>query len=210
VAYPVVCISATDGAAGEEVAPLVADRLGFRLVDEQIVARAAQEAGVEPQVVADVEQRKSLVARVLENMPAAGVAGAGLALVGPPPVLEATPAGDQLRGLIRSTIEEVAHRGDAVIIAHAASLALATEPDALRVLLTASPETRAKRMAAARDCGAKEAEKLVSRGDSNRADYLKRFYGIGSEQPTHYDVLVNTDRLVAEQAAAVIVHAAQA
>jgi cytidylate kinase len=76
--------------------------------------------------------------------------------------------------------------------------------------LTASPETRAKRMAAARDCGAKEAEKLVSRGDSNRADYLKRFYGIGSEQPTHYDVLVNTDRLVAEQAAAVIVHAAQA
>lgn len=210
MAYPVVCISATDGAAGEEVAPLVADRLGFRLVDEQIVARAAQEAGVEPQVVADVEQRKSLVARVLENMPAAGVAGAGLALVGPPPVLEATPAGDQLRGLIRSTIEEVAHRGDAVIIAHAASLALATEPDALRVLLTASPETRAKRMAAARDCGAKEAEKLVSRGDSNRADYLKRFYGIGSEQPTHYDVLVNTDRLVAEQAAAVIVHAAQA
>jgi cytidylate kinase len=161
-------------------------------------------------VVADVEQRKSLVARVLENMPAAGVAGAGLALVGPPPVLEATPTGDQLRGLIRSTIEEVAHRGDAVIIAHAASLALATEPDALRVLLTASPETRAKRMAAARDCGAKEAEKLVSRGDSNRADYLKRFYGIGSEQPTHYDVLVNTDRLVAEQAAAVIVHAAQA
>jgi Cytidylate kinase-like family len=210
VAYPVVCISATDGAAGEEVAPLVADRLGFRLVDEQIVARAAQEAGVEPYVVADVEQRKSLVARVLENMPAAGVAGAGLALVGPPPVLEATPAGDQLRGLIRSTIEEVAHRGDAVIIAHAASLALATEPDALRVLLTASPETRAKRMAAARDCGAKEAEKLVSRGDSNRADYLKRFYGIGSEQPTHYDVLVNTDRLAAEQAAAVIVHAAQA
>jgi Cytidylate kinase-like family len=210
VAYSVVCISATDGAAGEDIAPLVADRLGFRLVDEQIVARAAQEAGVEPAVVADVEQRKSLVARVLENMPSAGMAGAGLALVGPPPVIEATPAGDQLRGLIQSAIEVIAHQGDAVIIAHAASLALATEPDVLRAFVTASPEMRAKRMAAARECDEKEAAKIVSRGDANRADYIKRFYGIGSEQTTHYDLLVNTDRLGAEQAADVIVHAARA
>jgi hypothetical protein len=210
VAYSVVCISATDGAAGEEVAPLVASRLAFRLIDEQIVARAAQEAGVEAHVVADVEQRKSLVARVLEELPASGMAGAGLSLVGPVPALDQTPAGDTLRGLIRSTIEEIAHQGDAVIISHAASLALAKQPEVLRTFITASPETRAERIAEARECGAKEAEKLVSRGDANRADYLKRFYRIGSERPTHYDVLVNTDRLTAGQAADVIVHAAQA
>ena len=210
VAYPVVCISAADGAAGEEIAPLVANRLGFRLIDEQIVARAAQEAGVEPHVVADVERRKSLVTRVLREMPGPGLAGAS-ALVAPMALLEeATPGSDTLRGLIQSTIEEIANQGDAVIIAHAASLALTTQPEVLRVFITASPETRADRIAEAHECDAKEAQKRVSRGDTNRADYLKRFYGIGSEQPTHYDLLVNTDRLGAEQAADVIVHAARA
>jgi cytidylate kinase len=210
VASSVVCISATDGAAGEEIAPLVANRLGFRLVDEQIVARAAQEAGVEPHVVADVEQRKSLVTRVLREIPGPGLAGVS-ALVAPMALVEeTTPGSDTLRGLIRSTIEEIANQGDAVIISHAASLALTTQPEVLRVLITASPETRAERIAKAHECDTKEAQKRVSRGDTNRADYLKRFYGIGSEEPTLYDVLVNTDRLAAEQATDVIVHAAQA
>jgi cytidylate kinase len=210
LAYSVVCISATDGAAGEEIAPLVARQLGFRLIDEQIVVRAAQEAGVEPRVVADVEQRKSLVARVLQELPASGMAGAGLALGGPMPVLEEAPANDELRGLIRSTIEEIAHQGDSVIISHAASLALANEPEVLRVLITASPDTRAERIAEARQCDPKQAKKLVSRGDTNRADYIKRFYRISSEGPTHYDLLVNTDRVPAEQAAELIAHAARA
>jgi cytidylate kinase len=97
-----------------------------------------------------------------------------------------------------------------VIISHAASLALADEPEVLRVLITASPETRAERIADARQCDPKQAKKLVSRGDTNRADYIKRFYRISSEGPTHYDLLVNTDRVPAEQAADVIVHAARA
>lgn len=207
--YSVVCISATDGASGEAIAPLVANLLGFRLIDEQIVTRAAQEAGVDPQVVADVERRKSLVSRVLKKIPASDMAGAS-ALVAMPVMTEQTPADDQLRGLIRSTIEEIARQGDAVLISHAASFAVGAEPGVLRALITASPETRADRLAGAHDCDAKEAEKLVSRGDTNRADYLKRFYGISAEQPTHYDLVVNTDRVTVEQAADTIVHAAQA
>ena len=50
---------------------------------------------------------------------------------------------------------------------------------------------------------------MIKRADTNRADYIKRFYGIGSEQPTHYDVVINTDRITPEQAAALIVQAAR-
>src|ERR1700739_1194285 len=45
--HKVVCISRLDGARAEEVAQRVADSLGFRLIDEDIVARAAVEAGRE-------------------------------------------------------------------------------------------------------------------------------------------------------------------
>ncbi len=54
----------------------------------------------------------------------------------------------------------------------------------------------------------KDADKLVGRGDANRADYIKRFYDIPAELPTHYDVVLNTDRLSAEEAVAVVVRAA--
>jgi cytidylate kinase len=208
VAYSVVCISGTDGAAGEQVAPLVASRLGFRLVNEQIVAEAAREAGVHEQFVADVEKRKSLVSRVLGQIAASDMAGVS-ALGAIPVITEETPASDALRGLIRSTIEQVAEQGDSVIVAHAASYALGDKPQVLRVLITGGPEERAKRMAEAQRCGVKEAEKLVSRGDANRSDYIKRFYGIAAESPSDYDLVLNTDRLSAEQAADTIVHAAK-
>ena len=209
MAHSVVCLSATDGASGEEIAPLVASRLGFRLIDEQIIARAAREAGVKPHVVAGVEQRKSLISRLLSEIPASGMTGAS-ALMGETPVHDDAPTTKELRGLIRSAIEEIADHGEVVIIAHAASLALATHPDVLRVMVTASPETRAGRLAAARECEPKEAAKLIARGDANRADYVKRFYHAGEERPTDYDLLVNTDRMTTEQAADLIAHAAQA
>jgi cytidylate kinase len=209
VAYRVVAISPTDGSAGEELGRVVARELGFRLVNEEIVAEAAQEAGVTAEMVADVERRKSVLARLLEGLGEIGPAGAagftGFAAIAEDP----GPNRDALRGMIRSVLEESAARGDAVIVAHAASLALGGNPDVLRVLITASPETRARRIAEAREIDDAEAGKVVARGDANRADYLKRFYGSSAELPTNYDLVINTDRVKPEDAAALILSAAR-
>ena len=206
--YRVVAISPTDGSAGEALGAIVAHKLGFRLINEQVVARVAWEAGVDPGVVADVERRKSVVARVLGGLGAVAPTAAA-DLSGTPIVDDPAPRRDALRGLIRNVLWESAEAGDAVIVAHAASLALATRTDVLRVLITASAETRARRLAEAQEIGEAEAEKLVARGDANRADYLKRFYGISTELPTHYDIVLNTDRVALEDAAALILTAAR-
>jgi cytidylate kinase len=68
------------------------------------------------------------------------------------------------------------------------------------VLVTASDETRAQRVP--------EGAKQVRREDGNRADYLKRFYGVERELPTHFDLVINTDVLTPEKAADIIVAAA--
>jgi cytidylate kinase len=210
VARGVVCISFSDGSGGGQVARLVASELGFRVVDEAIVLRAAQEAGVEPELVADVERRKSLVERVLRQLSTVDV---GNAAVGYIPAT-GHPAGDQLdssalRDLIKAAIEETAAQGNAVIAAHAASAALADRSDVLRVLVTGSPEGRAERIARAEKVDAREAARIVDRGDAARNDYLRRFYGVRNEAPTSYDVVLNTDRLSEEQAARLIVEAAR-
>ena len=206
----VVCCSGPDGAHMREVAREVADSLGFSLVDEAIVMRAAAEAGVEPAVVADVEKRRSFIDRALAAFTSSSDATAFVFTGGAGGFLEPeAPVSDELRGLIRTAIEEAAARGDAVIVAHAASHALADDPTALRVLVTASRATRCERVAAEQGLSEKDATRAVSESDTNRADYLKRFYGEKSELPTQYDVVVNTDRLSPAEAAAVVTRAAR-
>lgn len=205
MSYEVVCLSAIEGAAGAEIAPLVAERLGFRLINGEIIGQAAREAEVDPRLIADVERRAPLVSRVLERLgPSAGAAGAAMGGYVPDPGFD-TLDRDALRALIRSTITELAAHGRMVIVAHAASFALSERSDTLRVSLTASPETRAARIA-----GEGDAAKRLARSDGDRADYLKRFYGVTSEQPHHYDIVLNTDRLTPRDAAALIVAVAAA
>ncbi len=203
----VVCLSFSDGARGREVGQLVSSRLGYRLIDEGIVWRAAQEAGLERHAVADAERRKSLLARLLEGAAASSAAGA------PAFGLPALPDDvrterDDLRGLITTAIEETAAEGNCVIVAHAASLALARREDVLRVLVTASPETRCARLADERGLDERAAAKLLEESDAGRAAYLRRFYGMRAELPTAYDLVLNTDRIDPELAAALIVEAA--
>jgi cytidylate kinase len=185
MAATVVCISRTMGARGEDVGRLVAESLGFDYVDEDIVHRAAQRGGVSPEDVADAERRKSALRRLLTELGT----GTGVETYGLAPVPEADVP-DDMRALIREAIDEVAARGSVVIVAHAASFALAGREDVLRVLVTASPETRASRY-----------EGSIKDSDKARADYLRRFYGVEHELPTHYDLVVNTDVISVEKAA---------
>jgi cytidylate kinase len=201
----VICISRTIGADAEQVARLVADRLDVRLIDEEIVLQAADHAGVKVEEVADVEERKSFLARVANEMIESGA----LAAYGPVVPRPSGPKREELRGFIRQAIEEALEDGPAVIVAHGASVALTDRDDVLRVLVTASPDTRSGRLVAAKHANENEAPKLVAESDAARADYLKRFYKLGAELPTTYDLVLNTDRLTAEDAAGLVVQAAQ-
>ena len=65
------------------------------------------------------------------------------------------------------------------------------------------------RLAAAQNIGETEAARQIARGDANRADYLKRFYGVSTELPTHYDIVLNTDHVATGDAATLILSAAR-
>jgi cytidylate kinase len=203
----VVCISHATGSGGNEVGRLVAERLGFRYVDEELVSEAAVRAGVDASEIADEERRKSWLAKVLDELAVGGGEAWGMGF-GPYGAVGTATTSDELRGYIQEAIEETAGQGSAVIVAHAASHALAGRRDVLRVLVTASPETRAGRLAEAEGIDEPGAARAIKDADAGRADYLKRFHGAGQELPTQYDLVLNTDRLSPEQAAALVSEAA--
>jgi len=190
MAGTVICISHATGAGGEEVGRAVAERLDLRYVDWEIVLEAARKEELDPDVVAAVERRRSPLGRLQLDF----VTGGALA--------------ESLRDLIRTTLHETADEGDVVIVAHAASVALAGREEVLRVLVTASPAIRARRLAQGDPIGVSDAERSIETSDRGRADYLRRFYGVDEELPTDYDLVLNTDVLTPGQAAALVVEAA--
>jgi hypothetical protein len=216
MAIRVVCISRTVAAGGENVGQAVAQQLGFRYVDEQIIERAAQQAQVNPAVVAKAEQRQPLLQRLLENLPqGAELAGiVSLSTGAPAEVFVSSPAVPRtdpadLRAMIQAAIHEVANAGNAVIVAHAASMALARTEGVLRVLVTASLDTRVSRVAELERIIKEEAERRIAASDRERHDYFRRFYKVQEELPTHYDLVINTDALSTTQAVAVVLAAAR-
>lgn len=206
----IVTVSHATGAGGESIGRSVADRLRFRYVDEEIIELAAKKHGLDADVVADAERRKNLLARILDDLGSAPLMDpsgtAGMLMT------EGTgaPRSNDLRALIVEAIRETAQRGEVVIVSHAAGIPLAGRDDVLRVLVTASFETRAQRLAESTKTDKARATKTLKDSDAGRADYFRRFYRIEHELPTHYDLVINTDELRAHEVVDIIVAASKA
>jgi cytidylate kinase len=194
----VISISRALAAGGEEIGRHVAARLGFRFVDDEIVSRAAEKAGVSPQTIEKVERMPPLIDRILRHMGSVPVEHAAYI----PAPSQHSPAYETL---IEQVIRQTAAQSNVVIVAHGASIPLAGTPGLLRVLITGSPEARTARLTASLgEQDRRRAKKAIEDSDRERRDYLQRFYNIREELPTHYDVVLNTDVLRPTDAIAVI------
>jgi cytidylate kinase len=215
MAFTVVAISRSSGAAGETVGHEVARRVDFRYVDEEIVSKAAEEAHVDPKFITELEHGEGTVRKVMEALGLARVLDDPMSyLVGRKPeehyyhlTGSAKPStSDGYRKLIRAVIVGIAREERAVIVAHAASMALKSFHSVLRVFITASPSTRAARLSQSGGLlTAEEAAVAVKESDAERQAYFRDFYDIRQELPTHYDLVINTDRMPIERAVDLIV-----
>ncbi len=204
--FNLIAISRTLGSGGEDLGLALAQQLNMRYVDAEIIVRAAQQADTSPGEIARAEAPKPFLARILENL---GRGGGGALAAGGMPEFMASATMPTLEEIIVDVIKEIAREGNAVIVAHGASIPLAGTPDLLRVMVTASLETRANRVATEKSVAANAARSEVEDSDRARAEYFRRFYKLDRELPTHYDITVNTDVLSIEDASKLILMLAQ-
>jgi hypothetical protein len=207
MAMPVITVARTLGAQGEDVGRIVAKELGYRYADDEIISTAAERAGVSAETVERAEHRQGLIGRILETMAGLPMEPSVYYVQALSAPRDAVPAGyDEL---IRDVIMQTANAGNVVIVAHGAGICLAQMVGALRVFVTASPEIRAERLALVAKADIDKARKAVASSDADRADFLKRFYNLKHEDETNYDLVLNTDRVTPEKAAALVLAAAQ-
>lgn len=200
----VICISRALGAGAEEIGQAVAQALGYKYVDDEIIVRAAEKAGITPEEMAKKEKPPGLVTRLLESLGKTSADPAGWASYAAFTAEQAPTA----EAIIEMAVIETAREGKAVIVAHGASIVLGPQVGVLRVLITGSPVVRADRLALAQGTSEGEARKTIEQSDRARKEYLNRFF-MTDEQPTHYDLTLNTDTLSVETATQMIERAAE-
>jgi cytidylate kinase len=205
----VVTFSNQIGANGAAVARAVAEKLHFRYYDWEVISQAAAEAGVSPEVlaVATAEPQPTFIGRVMRRL----IAGAPADEMTPPSPGSrlSVMTSDDYRQFIEHVVRELAQRGDAVIVGHAAQAVLRGHAGVLRVLLTGSVERRIGRVAATQGQGQERAKETVRNSDRQRLEFFKRAYHIDWLDASNYDVALNTDRLSLELARDMIVACAR-
>jgi hypothetical protein len=206
----VITVARQVGALGEEVARIVAEELNFRLLDYRVVQAAAEEAGVSTDTIAEAEHKPSFFTRIIEAL-ARNPAGPATGQWMEPVNMAGTPllTSADYRDLVRQVVEDYANQGNVVFLGHGAQFTLGNRPETLRVLITGSKGTRARRVMAGMVCSEEQAQEVVNRTDNERTSYFRDYFNGDWLSPAEYDITLNTDHLNPIQAAQIVLAAAE-
>jgi cytidylate kinase len=196
-----ITISRQYGAGGSEVAKRVADALGWRLVDNELVEKVGARAGLSAEEIAGIEERTpSFIERLAQ------VLATSTPELFPPPtgtVPELSEA--TLVRITEAVVAEAAAEGRAVLVGRAAPAVLAREREALHVKLVASRPFRIRVAATRLGLDLKDAERVMQQTDAQRERYHREHYGRDWSDPVGYHMMLNTERLGYDGTVAIIV-----
>lgn len=196
-----ITISRQYGAGGSPVAKIVADALGWQVVDNQLVERVAERAGVSPEEVAEREERAPSFIERLARLTALELPELFL------PTADAIEefGESHLVKITRTLVEEIAQEGRCVLVGRACAAVLARSADTLHVRLVADSAFRQQIAIETLGIDPAEAARVVDERDANRARYHREYYDRDCNDPVHYDMVLNTGRLGFDGAAELIV-----
>lgn len=202
----VVSISRQYGAGGQVIGEMVAQRLGYRLVNRTILTEVAKKAGVSLHSVEDAEKEAGgLLSRLMAELVKASPYVRNL------PDYSATFDEDDYRAFLRRVISEMAAQGSLVIIGRGSQFVLQDHPATVRVMLVAREEDRITRLMSHYQLDRQRAEQVARREEKKRIAFLKAFDRASDpDDPALYHLVLNTSLVSLELAADVIAQLARA
>jgi len=210
---PVVTIRGQLGSGAPEIGKRVAERLHIDYVDREIIAEVAARVNSPKEKIESKEMPPAtLLRRIVDALehnypPAPSSGGVSISY---PMYLPAwqIPLDDPsyLKGL-EAVIRELAASQSIVIRGRGSQFILKDYPGALHVLVVAPLGIRVTRLMTSRKLDEKTAKQEITRFDSSRREFIKRYFKAELEDPIHYDLVINTEHLSFEDATSIIINA---
>jgi hypothetical protein len=173
-----IAISRLPGSGGAEVGLRAAGALGYAFFGIELVDEIAREQHVQRHLVEGLDERlRDAAERFLGDAFHTGQ----------------LRESDYLRGLMR-TLTTLSQRGSAVILGRGSPFVLPAERT-LRLLVVAPDDVRVERTATARGLELDAARRALAGEDEERRRFLRYHFDVDPDDPSQYDLVVNTGTL---------------
>jgi len=167
----VITVEREYGSRGGEFAHELAERLGWRLLDSELVERAARIAGVDPQKAAQFDERLDpwyyRYGKLFWHDSSFSTVS-----MGEDHIFDS----ERMLSLIRDRILDAAREGNCILVGRGAACALAGQPGCFHIFVYATAKAKRDWFAAAFPKQAAHAEQHLAAFDKRRAAVIRKSY----------------------------------
>jgi len=211
----VITMSRQFGSGAAEIANKLCQALGLVAFDKRLIAQVAHEIGLSDQEIVDYSEdhykqrgffdllfRRSRTITEVSSWTGGGLSGYERQTL--------TLDEEHAIRLVRSAILAAYERDNVLIVGRGGQAILENKPGVLHVRVVAPFEQRIQRVMQEQGVSPAQARRLLQEHDEATRQYLRQFHHVDVDDPTLYDIVVNTARLNADQCVELIKAAAQA
>lgn len=175
---PVVTVSHQHGAGGGEVVRRLAQQMELDVFDREIVSQIAESTHLSERVVATLDEKaRAWLADWLESLASHDFLSRA-----------------EYRYELTRVVGTIARHGGAIIVGHGAHLVLG-EGEALRVQLVAPLAARVAAVMQRSGRSEREARREVQAVEAGHRAFVMQHFHVDLEDPTRFDMILNTARL---------------
>lgn len=195
----VITIARQFGAGGKTLGSEVAQKLGYTLIDEQIVEMVALEADVSPEWVDSIAQQagtEGIVARLIRKIGPFSKGYLETAMEEKPGFIN----GDMYIAILHKIMPLIAEQDDAVIIGRGGQYILADRPDTFHFLMIANMENRIRFIMEHYNLDRINAQLVIDKQNKRRINLYRYFGRADYEHPELYHMVFNMNFLKMDDA----------
>ncbi len=194
-----ITISRQFGSGGSDFASALGDRLGWPVLDHELVHRVAARLALDD----------STVTRLAEHPPTRLSLLASALLIVPPETSGSADnrhvlALDAVAHAVRDVLMDAAKSPPLIIVGHGAQCIFHDRPGAFHVRLVAPPECRLQTVMRRFGLDKRTASSQLHRMDTDRDAYVQRYHHVKREDPLLYDLQVNTGHMMIGEAVSIV------
>ncbi len=192
--HQVYTIGREFGSMGLLVGQKLAERLGIKYYDKELLQQAAKESGFCEEIFENHDEKPTnsfLYSLVMDTYSAGNYAAA--------PFLD-MPLNHKVFLAQFDTIKNIAEKEPCVIVGRCADYALANNPDVINVFVRAELEDRIKIISKRMDITENKAKDMILKNDKQRASYYNYYTSKQWGDTSSYDLTINTSKISVDHA----------
>ena len=192
----VITIARQYGSGGRDVGHKVAELMGAKCYDQDLIVMAAKRSGISEEALARADEQAS--SSLLYTL----AMGASMIYTNTTPM--AVPINDALFIAQSEIIRELSESENCVIVGRCADYILKDHERLVKVFVQGDINDRIKRIMSRAGISESEAKDRIAKKDKKRANYYNYYTGGKWGKPDNYNLIVSTSKIGVDGAAKLI------